>query len=187
MDPIPEQKAFFGCVAILRISFVFLSAFCFAQTQTNAKQDVSLRKFLQRYLAEAHSDDREPTRYSSALVDLRDDGTKEFIVYVTGSSWCGTGGCRTLLLASRGSSYRVVTHITITRPPIRVLTAKSNGWHDIGVWVQGGGVQPGYEADLPFDGKTYPSNPSVPPALRTAKKASGAVLIPATEHGSPLY
>lgn len=185
VDRIPGRKVFLGWVALFK--FVFLASFCFAQTQTNLKQDESLRRFLQDYLAESHSDDREPTRYSFAFVDLRDDGTKEVIVHVTGSSWCGTGGCRTLVLTPRGSSYRVIAQVTITRPPVRVLAAKSNGWHDIGVWVQGWRIQPGYEAGLRFDGKTYPSNPSVPPAIRTAKKTAGAVVIPATEEGSPIY
>ena len=76
----------------------------------------------------------------------------------------------TLVLTPEGASYRVVTKIRITRPPIRVLATSSHGWHDIGVWVQGGGIQRGYEAKLQFDGKTYPSNPSSPPALPVAGK-----------------
>jgi hypothetical protein len=176
-------------VAVVGAGFMLLAALCFArpQHQPNSKQEDSLKLFLQDYLADSRSDERESTRYFPAFVDLKDGGTQEVIVYVTGRSWCGSGGCRTLVLAPKGSSYEVVTHATITRPPIRVLTTKSNGWHDISVWVQGGGIQPGYEAELPFDGKTYPSNPSVPPARRIVQEIAGEVVIPLTGKGIPLY
>jgi hypothetical protein len=141
---------------------------CIAQTihEPTSKQAESLKTFLQKNLGESYPPfEREgPTRYSSAFVDLKDDGTKDVIVYVSGRGWCGTGGCVMLILAPEGESYRVVTETTITRPPIRVLATKSNGWHDISVLVAGGGIQPGYEAGISFDGKTYPSNPSVLPA-----------------------
>src|ERR1019366_6602930 len=127
------------------------------------------------------------TRYSSAFVDLKDDGTKEVIVYLSGRGWCGIGGCSMLILAPEGTSYRVVTKTTITRLPIRVLATKSNGWHDISVVVAGGGTQPGYEAELSFDGKTYPSNPYCSPGSplrwRGSRKNSGAV----TAKGKPPY
>ena len=42
---------------------------------------------------------------------------------------------------------------------------------------QGGGIQPGYEAELRFDGKTYPANPSVPPARPLKGKPEGEMLI----------
>ena len=113
------------------------------------------------------------TRYPHAFVHLDGHGRKEVIVYVDGRDWCGTGGCNTSVLAPQGPSYRVVSSITITRPPIRVLAARSHGWHNIAVWVAGGGIRPGYEAELTFSGKTYALNPSVAPARRLALKGSG--------------
>jgi hypothetical protein len=77
-----------------------------------------------------------------------------------------------------GTSYKVISHTTIVRLPIRALRTRTNGWRDIGVFVQGGGIQPGYEAALPFDGAKYPSNPTVPPARRLSKEVAGEVLIP---------
>lgn len=108
-------------------------------------------------------------------------------MYVEGRNWCGTGGCLTLVLKQFGSSYRVVTRITIARTPIRVLASKSNGWQDLGVWVQGGGIQPGYEAGLRFDGTRYPGNPSVPPALHLTGKEPGEIVIPKSKEGTLLY
>ena len=80
-----------------------------------------------------------------------------------------------VILAPSKSTYRVVTATTITWPPIRVLKRKTNGWHDIGVWVEGGGILPGYEAKLKFNGTKYPSNPSV--VQRSKGKIAGQILI----------
>jgi hypothetical protein len=145
-----------------------------------------VKRFLQDYLKSAGVGDDETTKYSASFVNLSGEGKEDVVVYLTGQSWCGSGGCTTLILAPRDSSYRVVTKITITRPPIRVLATRSNGWHDISVRVQGGGIQPGYEALLSFDGKSYPRNPSTPPARRLTEKVSGEVLVPATTEGGPL-
>jgi hypothetical protein len=162
-----------------------------AQTNQSAisssKPDESLKKFLQRYLTDQPLDEDQTTRYVYVFVDLKGDGKQEAIVYITGRSWCGSGGCPTLILAPAGPSYRIVSKILITRPPIRVLTSTSNGWHSIGVWVRGGGIQPGYEAELRFDGKTYPLNPSVPPARRLTENTAGEIVVRPSEEGTLLY
>lgn len=120
-------------------------------------------------------------RYLAALVDLRDDGEKELLVYLTGP-WCGSGGCTALVVECISSaSYVVRSRISLSRPPIRVLEAKTHGWHDLGVWLQGGGILPGYEAELPFDGKTYPPNPTLSPARRSTGEARGQIVIGANE------
>jgi len=155
----------------------FMLATGLAQAQPAAafsSAEQPLKKFLQNYVKDPHSDGDKTCRYLDAFVDLNGDGKQEAIVFLTGDSWCGTGGCRTLVLARKGASWKVVTHITITRPPIRVLSSTSHGWHDISVWVQGGGIQPGYEAELRFDGKNYPGNPSVPPGSPINRKSGGA-------------
>ena len=188
------QKGFLNFLlmmaAVVAVGFMFLEANSLAQPQNKPSSDQmdSLKKFLQNYVG--NSDHNRTTQYSSAFVDLRDDGTQEVIVYLTGDGWCGSGGCTTLVLVPRDSSYTVVTKIIIVRPPIRMLVTKSNGWHDIAVRVQGGGIINAYEAELSFNGKTYPRNPSVPPARRLAEKVAGEEVIPIialTEKGSPLY
>jgi hypothetical protein len=131
-----------------------------------------LRAFLQDF-------DRDSGEaFVAATADLNGDGKAEAVVHLTGPNWCGSGGCTTLILTPAGDSWRLVTRLSITRPPIRLLRTRSNGWRDLEVRVQGGGIQPGYEAQLRFDGKTYPSNPSVAPALRLVRKVPGTTLIP---------
>lgn len=61
----------------------------------------------------------------------------------------------------------VVTKISVTRPPVRVLATRVRGWGDLGVTVVGGGTTRAYEARLCFDGTSYPRNPSVAPAEPT--------------------
>ena len=185
------RKIDWAALAVLAGGLTFIATNCVAQTAPDptVKQVESLRTFLQKYLGEPYPPfEREgPTRYSSVFVDLSDNGVADVIVYVSGRAWCGTGGCVMLILAHEGESYRVVTETTITRPPIRVLATKSNGWHDISVLVAGGGVQPGYEAELSFDGKTYPSNPSVLPARPLKKKVRGKIVMSATAKDEALY
>jgi hypothetical protein len=53
------------------------------------------------------------------------------------------------------------------------------------VQVAGGGIIQGYEAAVPFDGRRYASNPTVPPAMRI-DDAPGETLIRADEAGRPL-
>jgi len=91
-----------------------------------------------------------------------------------------------LILATDNTSYSVITRTTVTRLPIRVLATKSNGWRDISVVVGGGGV-PVHEARLSFNGKEYPGNPSVPPALPLSGQVPGKVVIPVEMRDEPLY
>lgn len=177
--------------ASLATSLIFLAGYCVGQTkpERSLDQEGRLKAFLQKYLGEPDTplEQDAPTRYSSAFLDLKDDGTKEAIVYVTGRGWCGSGGCVMLILAPEGKSYKVITQTTVTRLPVRVLKTKSKGWHDISVVVAGGGIQLGNEAILSFDGKTYPTNPTVPPARPSDGKAQGEIVIPAAAEGRTLY
>ena len=143
--------------------------------------EASLKQFLQSL------DKDKTTRYVAAFRDLNGDGIPEAIVYLIGSEWCGSGGCNTLILTRNDSSWRTVTEISITQLPIRVLTNTSHGWRSLGVWVQGGGIRSGYEAELRFNGKSYPRNPSVPPARQLKEKPAGEVVIASERGATPLW
>ena len=179
-----------GLNPILIFLFVGLLSSVPCQGQTRDPQhstkDVAVKTVLKQYLKDQGVENDATVRYISAFVDLNDDGVEEVIVHVMCQSLCGTGGCPTLVLVPIQSSFRIVSRITITRPPIRVLEKKSNGWHDFTVWVQGGGIQPGYEADLPFDGESYATNPSIPPAHRLSPKTAGRLVISGKAIGTSL-
>ena len=148
--------------------------------QTSARE-ASVRKFLQTLV------DDKSARYLLAFIDLNGDGQQEAIVYLVSNEWCGSGGCSLFILSSDAGSWRVITRTTITWPPIRVLRKTTHGWHSITVWVGGGGLRLGYEAELKFDGETYPSNPTVAPARRADKNSSGDTIIRSTKNARPLY
>jgi hypothetical protein len=143
-----------------------------AQTSQGAHTRGGVSVFLRNFLG---SGDKE-TRYAVAFLNLNRDRASEAIVYLSGDRWCGSGGCTMLILAPAGASYRVVTKTTITRLPIRVLKTRTNGWADLSVRVQGGGILTAYQAVLRFDGSTYPENPSTLPA-GGAEEAAGTSVI----------
>jgi hypothetical protein len=145
-----------------------------SSTVGHASREESLRQALKAW---DESEDPSSDRYIASFRDLGGDGREEAVVYFFGPDWCGTGGCVTLVLAESGSSWKVISRIATTRLPIRVLNSKSHGWHSIGVWIQGGGIYPGYEATLKFNGKAYPS--SIPEAPESPASApAGEILIP---------
>jgi hypothetical protein len=161
-----------------------LSGLALAQQQGNnpdAATETSLKKFLQTMT------DDKTARYVAAFHDLNGDGTPEAIVYLISNDWCGSAGCNTLIVARDGDSWKLVTNISITNPPIRVLASSSKGWHNIGVWVRGGGIRSGYEAELRFNGRSYPRNPSVLPTRKSKQKAEGKVVIASEQNAVPLY
>ncbi|MBB5711935.1 FG-GAP repeat protein [Sphingomonas xinjiangensis] len=121
-------------------------------------------------------DTLEIGRYRAAAADLNGDGAAEIIVRAEASNFCGSGGCTLYVLSPRAGGYRIVTRMTITQPPIRVLATSTRGWRDLGVRVGGGGITRWYEARLRFDGRSYPRNPSVAPA-RPAENAQGRTVL----------
>ena len=144
--------------------------------------EASLVGFLRNYLG---GEQDKTTRYSAAPVTL-DTAGHETLVYVTGRSWCGSGGCTALLLRPNNKSFAVLDRFTLVRLPIAVLPSRTNGWHDLAMSVEGGGPVPGRMAILRFDGHRYPNNPSMAPKLAT-DVADGGTKVPLSERGSLLY
>lgn len=95
--------------------------------------------------------------YRAVPVHLSSDGQPEIIVYALDE--CGTGGCELYVLKSHGGTFTVVAEIGVTHAPIRVLATSTHGWRDLSFWASGGGEPHPHEAQLRFNGKTYPDNP----------------------------
>jgi hypothetical protein len=119
--------------------------------------------------------------YRVGRADLNGDGRDEAIVRLEDPGGCGSGGCTAFVLTPDGPGWRVVMRATVTRLPFRVLETRSRGWADLAVQVGGGGLS-AHEVRLSFDGRRYPSNPTVPPAAPTSG-APGRVVLSAA---SPL-
>lgn len=150
-----------------------------------AADEASVRAFLKTYLRnQVHTVDIGRTEAAIAFFDLNADGQDEAIVYIVGPMWCGSGGCGALVLTPRGATFDVVMDASVTRTPIGVLDASSKGWRDLFVSISGGGIKAGTVA-MTFDGKSYPSNPTVQPA-RPVDATGAKVLLTEDATGSPL-
>jgi hypothetical protein len=145
-----------------------------------------LKTYLRNYLTLGGKVPPDMTTKITTVRVKAENGKSEDVVYVSGQSWCGSGGCTLLILAPSKESFKLLGKITIAQLPVRLLSSTQNGHPDIGVTVQGGGVQAGYEAVLSFNGESYPRNPSLPPA-RKATAVQGKVIIANTEGSVPLY
>ena len=168
---------------------IMAGAIAFAQGQqatVSYRPSEHLKEFLRNYLNHGKVSSDNTTRITVANVKTNEGKSEEYVVYVSGQQWCGSGGCTMLIVEPNGSSFNVIAWVTIVQLPIRILHSENNGHPDIGVNVQGGGIEPGYETVLSFDGKSYPDNPSMLPA-RKAIAISGKVIIPTTNGSVPLY
>lgn len=125
------------------------------------------------------------TKYLSAFRDLDGDGRLDAIVYLTGASVCGSGGCNTVVYAYH-HGWSLVSIIYLTRPPIIVADSKSHGWRSLIVNIAGGGIRHPRSVELRFDGATYPSNPTVPPAI-SVRRPKGDVVIPSSLGARHVY
>lgn len=88
--------------------------------------------------------------------DLNGDAVKEILVGLTGPYFCGSGGCTQYILKDNGE---VLAKFTVSDYPVVIAPDKTKGWNDL--YIQSGGD---YRV-VKFDGKTYPSNPSILPKL----------------------
>lgn len=161
---------------------VTISASARGEGVSSKKED---ERSLQRFLQTLDGD--HSARYIPVLRDLNGDRRMEAVVYMLGDNWCGNGGCDLLVLTRKGRTWEINSTITIARPPIMILTSMSHGWHALAVRVAGGGIYPGYEAQLNFNGKKYPQNPSIPPAVKLSKSSDRGVIISSTKGAMPLY
>jgi len=93
-------------------------------------------------------------RYLLGWADLNDDASDEAIVHVVGPMVCGTGGCDTLVLQAQDDTYRVISALATTEPPIHLGSESHNGWQDLLVTRRGDDTAR-EEVVVRFDGDAY--------------------------------
>jgi predicted small lipoprotein YifL len=160
-----------------------------AETATSETAGAEAAAPVGAMLREMYAEFGRDTRYFVAAADLDGDGDEEVIVHVAGPMVCGTGGCNTLVFTPRGSGYELVGDISVTRPPIRVSRASTNGWRNLIVHISGGGIQ-SIDGEVPFDGATYQSNPTAPMVAPAADLDTAEIVIPEFQtfsDGMPLF
>ena len=153
-----------------------------------ADRETKLRQFLRNLDTQGGRYDRDiEFRVVVNFSDLNGNGSKEAVVYLLGDKYCGSGGCNLLVLEPHGDTWRTITAMTIVKPPVYLLAHKSHGWHDLGVSVSGAGIGAPHIAELRFNGKSYPRNPTLVPAQRLKGKPVSKVNIPSTKGAVLLY
>lgn len=114
-------------------------------------------------------------QFMLATHDLNADGQPELFIGLSGPYFCGSGGCTWLLLTPKGT---LITSFSVSRYPVVVSNTRTSGWSDLLVESHS------YYHRLQFNGKAYPSNPSIQPVLHKTPsvelprllKASAAVV-----------
>jgi len=114
-------------------------------------------------------------KFSYSTADINGDGKKEIFVGMKGGYFCGSGGCTVYLLSAEGEK---ITRFTIVDGPIAVSADKSNGWSDLII------PSKGVNYLVKFNGKTYPSNPSVQPKVTAPVPAE---LVKVLADNEPVY
>lgn len=109
-------------------------------------------------------------------MDLNGDGTDEVFVFLFGRDFSGTGGNTAVILQQCKDEYEVIQKFTLVRNPIIISDNKTNDWNDIIMKVSGGGIPTSYNI-LKYDGKQYPSNPSLAPKLESGTVVNGIGII----------
>ncbi len=104
-----------------------------------AQRPIALIKALRT--VSPHASDLEDVRVFSAFEDLNADGVDEAVVHVTGSAFCGTGGCTTLVYQWRpaAAAYAEIHKSPTTRPPIYASARQGCPWSMLWVRRSGGG------------------------------------------------
>ena len=109
--------------------------------------------------------------FRRAQADLNGDGQADAVALLQGGDWCGTGGCTMLVFRGDGAGFTLVSSSSVTREPVRLTAEVANGWKTLVVDTKGIG-----DVLMPFDGKAYPSNPSLQPPA-TPEQAAAAILL----------
>lgn len=129
----------------------------YAENTSNPKTADLVRTVLQNkiFKADTASIEAKNRKFIIDEFDLNGDGKKEIFVGFNGMDFCGNAGCNAFLLTREGE---VITKFTIVQYPIVISSTKSkDNWHDLIITSRG------VEYLVKWNGKKYPSNPSMEP------------------------
>lgn len=114
------------------------------------------------YLKANYADASETSRhFIYNAIDLNDDGKEEYLVGLIGGDWCGSGGCTLLIFTN---TIKLNTRMTVVEYPVYVGAPGgkevTKGYSNIYIQNRDGSV-----AKMAWNGKKYPTNPSVAPKV----------------------
>ncbi len=114
-----------------------------------------LREYYKKDIASGLLDSTS-RRFMLAEQDLNDDGKNEIFLGLSGSYFCGSGGCTVLLLSSE---QKLNTSFTVVNYPIFIAQSTTHQWKDLLIKSNG------KLHIIKFTGVKYPANPSVQPTV----------------------
>lgn len=97
-------------------------------------------------------------RYIYFHEDLNDDKKDEIIVFLWGDNYSGTGRGTLMIFNNK---YDLISRSTVVNMPIIISKNKTNGYKDIMVKVEGGGIYKEFYSLLKYENKKYPLNASM--------------------------
>lgn len=96
--------------------------------------------------------DEQSRKFKVFEHNINEEPKNEIFVGLTGPYFCGSGGCTVLLLNPEGE---LITKFTVTEYPLLIADTFTMGWKDLILHSQG------KDHLMKFNGKAYPSNPSI--------------------------
>jgi len=120
-----------------------------------------------------------PAAVVARTIEGGPDHPRITVVYMADPIWCGSGGCALLVLEPGRDGLTQLSRTTLSHPPVRALKTRTNGMPDLSVRVRADyypGDGPKFVA-LPFNGRAYALNPTVPPARLLREPIDGEVVI----------
>jgi hypothetical protein len=143
-------------------------------TATQATEDNTVR-LIRLTLSDLYKDDigKElidtfSRQFKYSQYDLNNDGRQEILVGLTGPYFCGSGGCTMYLLTNHGD---VITKFSVVSYPVYVDTITTKGWKDLIIYSGGS------NRVVKWNGKSYPSNPSILPKMTAEPSAKQTKLL----------
>lgn len=97
-------------------------------------------------------------RYIYFHEDLNDDKNDEIIVFLWGDNYSGTGGGTLMIFNNK---FHLISRTTVVNMPIIISKNKTDGYKDIIVKVEEGGVYEGFYSLLKYENNKYPLNASM--------------------------
>ncbi len=132
---------------------------------------LKLKKYIvEQYMTEAdlRTIDEKDRIFQLYEIDLNNDGKKEVFVNFVTPYFCGSGGCALLLL---DADMKLISKFSVTRTPLYAEKAVVNGYRKLLTKSEG------QWKELNFDGKKYPSNPTLLKKSTYEKPSSDAEII----------
>lgn len=144
-----------------KIMVILLSCTILALNSANGQEaDPAITERIKQTLAKSLGSTPAGDRtFIYNAVDLNDDGKDEYLVGLTGSTFCGSAGCTMLVLNNK---FGINTRMTLVRYPVYVGYPASKevtkGYSNLYVDTKGVGL-----VKMAWTGTKFPTNPSTAP------------------------